>query len=604
MADLRIQLLGPHPLVSRDGGTKPPPRGRKAWALLAYLTLTRAAPTRQWLAELLFSDAADPLNALSWNLSQLRSLLGPDATLGGDPVVLTLAPGSFVDAQALTASSWRHAMDLPGLGCDLLQDMPLGACPGFEAWLLAERRRLAAAAEDVLREAARARLAAGDGVRTVDLAGRLVAANPLDEDAQELLIRGYLAAGDRLAAEQQRDACVALFRRELGAVPGIAVLHAADGPAVQRRALSDRAPSRASTVARLEAGVSSAQAGASDTAIRLLRQAVDEAESVGDPALRIRARAALGSALVHAVRGRDGEGAQVLLEAIALADLTGTPGAAAQARRDLGYVELLRGRYDRARRWLDDARELSGGDGVERAWTCALTGVVDTDLGRHERALAGFAEALELARAHRDAQVEVWALTFAGRVRLLRRDLAGARASLTAAIDSARSVGWTAFVPLPESLLAEVDLLEGDLHAASGAFEHAHAMAVQLDDPCWEGMAGRGLGLVAAARGDISEGMDRLADARTRCVRVPDAYLWIEGYCLDALCGLAVAHDPRQASQHIDDLEALAARTGMRELVARAYAHRGRLGDQAAAEAAQVLAAEVDNPALTLPRSR
>jgi Domain of unknown function (DUF1905) len=44
--------------------------------------------------------------------------------------------------------------------------------------------------------------------------------------------------------------------------------------------------------------------------------------------------------------------------------------------------------------------------------------------------------------------------------------------------------------------------------------------------------------------------------------------------------------------------QALATRTGMRELVARAYAHRGNLGDRTAAEAARILAAEVDNPAL------
>jgi hypothetical protein len=38
-------------------------------------------------------------------------------------------------------------------------------------------------------------------------------------------------------------------------------------------------------------------------------------------------------------------------------------------------------------------------------------------------------------------------------------------------------------------------------------------------------------------------------------------------------------------------------RTGMRELIARAYLYRGRLGDPAAGHAADVLAAEVDNPA-------
>jgi hypothetical protein len=55
-----------------------------------------------------------------------------------------------------------------------------------------------------------------------------------------------------------------------------------------------------------------------------------------------------------------------------------------------------------------------------------------------------------------------------------------------------------------------------------------------------------------------------------------------------------------EAAQWIDDLEALATRTGMRELIARAYAYRGQLGDRVAAEGARILAAEVDNPALRL----
>ena len=39
----------------------------------------------------------------------------------------------------------------------------------------------------------------------------------------------------------------------------------------------------------------------------------------------------------------------------------------------------------------------------------------------------------------------------------------------------------------------------------------------------------------------------------------------------------------------------------MREMVVRAYLHRGRLGDPTAAEAARVLAADLDNPALLAP---
>jgi len=89
-----------------------------------------------------------------------------------------------------------------------------------------------------------------------------------------------------------------------------------------------------------------------------------------------------------------------------------------------------------------------------------------------------------------------------------------------------------------------------------------------------------------------------LNEARTRCTRLPDAWLWVEGYCLDALCRLGTERQHPDTGRWISDLESLAARTGMRELIARAYLHRGRTGDRGAWEAARVLAAEVDNPAV------
>ena len=74
-------LLGP-PLVRRDGVVYAAPRGKKVWALFAYLALAEQPPTRQLLAEMLFPDAEDPANALRWNLSELRRLLGGPETVG------------------------------------------------------------------------------------------------------------------------------------------------------------------------------------------------------------------------------------------------------------------------------------------------------------------------------------------------------------------------------------------------------------------------------------------------------------------------------------------------------------------------------------------
>lgn len=592
---LAIHLLGV-PAVERHGVRAAPPRGRKAWALLAYLLVTESAHTRQWLAELLFEEADDPLNALSWNLSELRRLLGGGLSLGGDNVRLELPTTVFVDIRTLTTGAASQAIELRGLGHELLEGMNFASSPAFDIWLLTERRRLAGATQDVLREAARDRLASGETERAIELAGRLAGANPLDEDAQELLIRAYATAGDRVSADRQLDACIALFRRELGTDPSSAILHAAQAEAFQ--AAATRIGSRPGIEARLEAGVAAVEAGAVETGIAALREAVAEATQTDDVQLQRRAILELGSALVHGVRGQDGEGAGVLHQAIALAEPASADETAARAHRELGYVEMLRGRYQRARRWLRRATVLAADAPVERAWAHAIQGVALTDVGRHADALAELKEALLLGAEAEAGGVQAWAWTFIGRSQLLRGELSDAHDALERALRLARQLRWTAFVPLPESLLADVDLAEGHIDAAAASYEHAYQLSLQLGDPCWEGLAARGIGLVAERRGDTEGAINWVTRARTRCVRLPDAWLWVEAYCLDALCTLGIEHHHPDTARWIGDLEVLAARTGMREMVARAYFHRERLGSTAAGAAARVLAAEVDNPAL------
>ncbi len=78
---ITVHLLGP-PLLVRDGVVFAAPRGRKVWALLAYLALSPGQPSRQQLVDLLFPDAEDPAGTLRWNLSELRRLLGGPDTVG------------------------------------------------------------------------------------------------------------------------------------------------------------------------------------------------------------------------------------------------------------------------------------------------------------------------------------------------------------------------------------------------------------------------------------------------------------------------------------------------------------------------------------------
>jgi hypothetical protein len=157
---------------------------------------------------------------------------------------------------------------------------------------------------------------------------------------------------------------------------------------------------------------------------------------------------------------------------------------------------------------------------------------------------------------------------------------------------------WTAFVPWPESLRAGVDLAWNDPDRAQDRLDHAFALSCQVGDPCWEGISARGLGLLRMARGDLDAAVSTLRDARARCTRLPDAYLWLDAYNLDGLCGLAVEHHLDEATQWADELRDVAARSGMRELVARALTHRAALGDSESLDAAASIAESIDNPLL------
>jgi DNA-binding SARP family transcriptional activator len=592
---LAIHLLGA-PRVECDGRAMPAPRGHKVWGLLAYLARSGTPTSRKHLADLLFEDAEDPLAALRWNLSELRRLLA-HAGLRGELVSLELAPSAYVDVDVVMRGGWAEALHVPGLDHELLEGMNFASSPSFEVWLATERRHLQAAAEGVLREAAQARLAAGAASEAADLSARLVRRNPLDENFQALLVRSLAAAGDGIGAARQAAACRELFQRELGVSPG-ATLDAAVRT-VTATPTARPATGRAAAIAQIDAGEAAIGAGALEAGLQCLRRAIVEADVTGDPVLRTRARVALGSALVHAARGRDEEGATALHEALAVGQAA-SPSLAAAACRELGYVEFLRGRYERALLWLRRAMPLAGSDRAEQARIAIVCGSALSDTAHYGAAIAMLRDAEAFADGVGDFKQAAYAQSMLGRALLLHGDLAAATEALDRSVMLSQQ-GWTAFVPWPQSLRAEVDLMRGDVAAAADRFEHAFALGCQLGDPCWEGISARGLGCVAVARGEPERAVEILVDAVVRCMRLPDAYLWGKGYVLDALCDLAVAQALPQAPVWIDEMQALAARNGMREFSVRSHLHRAGLGGDShghSAAAARVLARDIDNPAL------
>jgi DNA-binding SARP family transcriptional activator len=592
---LAIHLLG-RPHLERNGEPVARPRGHKAWGLVAYLLLSRVnKPSREHLAELLFTGADDPLGSLRWNLAELRRTLGP-ATLARGSTELALPPGTFVDIDALIRGTPQEAVAIPGLGSELLEGMEFGNSPAFETWLLNERRRLLGAAEAALHEASLDRLAAGEAAAAVGVAARLVELNPYDENFQELLVRSYSEAGDRKAANRQVSACVELFRAELGRDPGAALVRAAEASPPAPVPAAGAAGKQAAR-ARLEAGSSAIHAGSFDRGVRSLTRAAAEAKACGAHELEAESWLALGTALVHSARGRDEEGANALLRAARLAEEHGPGDLAAAAHRELAYVDILQARYARCAQRLERAGALADSD-EERAGVEAMLGLAAADTGAHEQALTHLRLSVELAERAGSRQQESFSLAFLGRSHFLREELDDARAALERSLALARETKWVAFEPWPESWLAEADLADGELPAGRERFEHAWALASELGDPCWEGAAGQGLGRIACQDGQVPTGLRLLEEARRRAGSFPDAYVWVEAYALAELASAAVDAQHRRAPEWVEDLTSLAARTGMRELAVKAYLLRANLGDRSALDSAAILVAEVENPAL------
>jgi DNA-binding SARP family transcriptional activator len=567
-------------------------RSQKSWALLALLLLREQPVSRSELSELLFSQADDPLGALRWSLAELRRALGPQTLVFGDPVTLRLPPEALVDAHILVSGSWQQAVALEDLGAGLLEGVAPQGSVAFDIWLTAERRRTDAATVAALHEAALALVAEGDSERAVDCAARAVRLDPLDENLHALSIRLLRQSGDLSGARAAYDACRLLLREELGVEPGLAVESAWR---VEPTA-AHTGPHAAAAL--LEAGQAAVAAGALAPGMTSLRTAVELADETGAADLRIRARLVLAETLIHSVRGLDEEGIAALHEADVIARASGERSDLARIRAELGYVDFLRARYDRAARWLTEALELADGDEDTRAVALMYLGSVQSDRGDYTAARLHLEEAVAAAQGAGQRRRAAYALSMLGRVHLLRGDFAAAAASLGAAMELCEAEHWLSFLPWPQALQGELLLAQGDVSGAEAALGLAFARACQVGDPCWEGISARGLALVADARGDAAGALELLDDAERRSSRVADAYAWLDGHILDARCILGRRHQHPRTGEWIDALAELAERTDMRELRVRALLHGAAIGRAGDAEAALSLVDSVDNPEL------
>ncbi|WP_100501148.1 AfsR/SARP family transcriptional regulator [Geodermatophilus chilensis] len=573
-----------------DGRPALAPRGNKAWALLAYLVLTERPPTRQQVVSLLFPEALDPLRALRWNLTELRRVLRGVASLTGDPLVLTPVPGCAIDVRLLTEGSPAQALSLDGFGRELLEGVAVPDAPAFEAWLAAERCRVATCGQTVVVEQSLNLLTTGEARGAARLAARAVAMDPLNADHHALLVRSLATAGDHLGAQRQAERCADLFRRELGCSLPAEVVAAARPAAVHRRPASGPAAVRS----LLDVGRASLAAGAVNRGIEQLERAAATAVDLGDPVLRATAFVALAGARVHGAGERGTAVRALLQDAAACARQAQAGDLAAAACRELGFLALQRGHHDRALVWLDEGERLATDDG-ERARLLGVRGMCLTDGADYGDALSALTSAVRLARLVGDSRQVAWSLSMVGRLHVLRGEHARAVAPLDTALDIVGEQGWTAFQPWPEAFRAEAAIGSGCVAVARELLDHAWVLATESVDHCWMATVAHGHARLALAARQTSRAQEWV----DRGLAPSPWYLWPYARLLDTACSVALQTGGAATAQPmIDRLIELAGRASMRDLLVRAHLHRARTGSRPALAAARALAAEVDDPAL------
>jgi DNA-binding SARP family transcriptional activator len=588
---VRVRLLG-QPRID-DGSGRPcqAPRGKKSWALLARIALAERPLTRGELAGELFGEADDPLGALRWCLADLRRSCGDPQLLRGDQV--SLAPGSlWLDVWAL----WDGSLPAAEIGGELLAGAEPRNCPSFDTWLMLARGRCAARSMEELRQAALRLLADGEAEAAAEAAGRAASLDQLDEGAQELFLRTLVAAGHPARAVVHLASCEAAFAKE-GIAPSPGLRAAARLPAA--------APAtglRAGVVAGslLRAGTAALDAGSADAGIETLRRAAEEAERAKDQLLHADVLRTLGSALVHSVRGFDGEGAVVLHRALAAAKAAGSETLVAEILRELAFVDVQAGRHASADRALQEAWAAAeaAGDPALRAGLLAIRGMNEADLGHHDVAARLLTESADTARAAGRRRQEAWSTGILARSLLLGNELEQARAATERSIEICDRDRWNAFLPWPQALRAHCLAADGQWNQARDDAEQAFALACELGDPCWEGMAARAIALIALHDGRGAAALEWVSDAQRRSDRVSDRYVWVSGYV--TLGHLEIAARQRQSLvvPLARRLYQEALRADLPEFTAWALIYQAEAGDAAQVPLARAMASQVDNPAL------
>ncbi|MDQ1057432.1 DNA-binding SARP family transcriptional activator/predicted negative regulator of RcsB-dependent stress response [Arthrobacter globiformis] len=535
-------------------------------------------------------DAADPLGALRWNLSELRRTLD-GVRMAGDPLRLEMQPAWRCDAVEAVASPGSSGLDPRRLDGQLLEGLSFADCPMFDSWVADQRYRLDNCVLSLLYEAALAALAADEPAEAVELATLALHRDTFHADCNAVLVKALVALGEHQRARDHVAKCADLYRQELG-LPL---------PAEIRRALSTAAPAEpgvpatsATVRSYLDAGGASLLAGAVDRGLDQLRLAVVLAQRSTDRHLIAESLVTLSGALIHQAGGRGAEVADFLHRALSAEGPDGASRTSAAAYRELGYLSVQRGVPDRAAGWLGRAMLAAEGFPDEQARILGIQGMLASDTAHYEDAVVALTASGRLAKAAKNRRQQAFSRALLGRVQLLQGDAEAAATSLDRALEWVAAEHWTAFEPFVSGLRGETYLAAGRLEEAAELIDRSWVLADLAGDHCYMALAAGAEARLFLAHGDLAAAQHWVE----RGLEPKPWYLWYSARLLDVAVEVAIAAGSPRASEFVGKLDELASRSGMREFVVRARSHRALLGDEAAAQTVPWLANEIDSRAL------
>lgn len=221
---IEMNFLG-SPQIFVDGQVVTPSVGRKEIALLAYLSVQRAGVLREKLADLLWSELVEggARQNLRQALYSLNSKLPGVIEARRRSAFIALSPNALGGTDIyqmeglLQAESFEAACAL--YRGTFLEGLALNRAAAFEEWLSEQQHTYERLALEALEQALALATQRHDDRAQQLYARRIIALDPLREEAYQQLMLALARVGGFNEAMQVYEQCIQTLRRELNVSP-------------------------------------------------------------------------------------------------------------------------------------------------------------------------------------------------------------------------------------------------------------------------------------------------------------------------------------------------------------------------------------------------